>query len=87
MELFLESTGFGLVVASILAISSVGFTLQWGVGKFINLAYVGFMGLAAYLDHTFSQTLEITQREYGFAVKRVPALGPDIAIAVLRSET
>jgi hypothetical protein len=36
---------------------------------------------------TFSQTLEITQREYGFAVKRVPALGPDIAIAVLRSET
>jgi len=57
MELFLESTGFGLVVASILAIASVGFTLQWGVGKFINLAYVGFMGLAAYLDHTFSQTL------------------------------
>lgn len=57
MELFLESTGFGLVVASILAISAVGFTLQWGVGKFINLAYVGFMGLAAYLDHTFSQTL------------------------------
>lgn len=57
MGLFLESTGFGLVVASILAIASVGFTLQWGVGKFINLAYVAFMGLAAYLDHTFTQTL------------------------------
>jgi branched-subunit amino acid ABC-type transport system permease component len=57
MQLFLESTGFGLVVASILAIASVGFTLQWGVGKFINLAYVDFMILAAYLDHTFTQTL------------------------------
>lgn len=57
MQLFLESTGFGLVVASILAIASVGFTLQWGVGKFINLAYVDFMVLAAYLDHTFNQTL------------------------------
>jgi branched-subunit amino acid ABC-type transport system permease component len=57
MQLFLESTGFGLVVASILAIASVGFTLQWGVGKFINLAYVDFMVLGAYLDHTFTQTL------------------------------
>jgi branched-subunit amino acid ABC-type transport system permease component len=57
MQLFLESTGFGLVVASILAIASVGFTLQWGVGKFINLAYVDFMVLAAYLDHTFTQIL------------------------------
>jgi branched-subunit amino acid ABC-type transport system permease component len=57
MQLFLESTGFGLVVASILSIASVGFTLQWGVGKFINLAYVAFMILAAYLDHTFTQTL------------------------------
>jgi branched-subunit amino acid ABC-type transport system permease component len=57
MQLFLESTGFGLVVASILAIASVGFTLQWGVGKFINLAYVDFMVLTAYLDHTLTQTL------------------------------
>jgi neutral amino acid transport system permease protein len=57
VQLFLESTGFGLVVASILAISAVGFTLQWGVGKFINLAYVDFMVLAAYLDYTFTQTI------------------------------
>jgi len=57
VQLFLESTGFGLVVASILAISSVGFTLQWGVGKFINLAYVEFMVLAAYLDYTLTHTL------------------------------
>jgi len=57
VRLFLESTGFGFVVASILAISAVGFTLQWGVGKFINLAYVSFMIVAAYLDYTFTQTL------------------------------
>lgn len=57
MQLFLESTGFGLVTASILAISAVGFTLQWGVGKFINLAYVEFMVLAAYLDNTLTQKI------------------------------
>jgi hypothetical protein len=36
---------------------------------------------------TFSSPLEITGRTYGIAVRRVPALGTDIGIAVLRSET
>ncbi|HVW25850.1 MAG TPA: hypothetical protein VHC69_10795 [Polyangiaceae bacterium] len=36
---------------------------------------------------TFSTPLEITGREYGVAARRAPALGSDIAIAVLRSET
>lgn len=33
-----------------------------------------------------SEKLEITGREYGLAVQRAPALGEDVAIAVLRSE-
>jgi hypothetical protein len=36
---------------------------------------------------TFSAPIEITGRTYGIAVRRAPALGADIGIAVLRSET
>jgi hypothetical protein len=36
---------------------------------------------------TFSVPMEITGRSYGFAVRRAPALGADIGLAVLRSET
>jgi hypothetical protein len=36
---------------------------------------------------TFSTPVEITGRSYGLAVRRVKALGPEIGIAVLRSET
>ena len=33
------------------------------------------------------RALEIEGREFGLALRRVPALGPDVAIAVVRSET
>jgi len=59
LQLFLQVTGFGLVDASILALAAVGFTLQWGVGKFINLAYVYLMMLSAFLDYTLTQTLHL----------------------------
>jgi hypothetical protein len=36
---------------------------------------------------TYTDHLDITGRTYGVAVKRAPSLGPDVAIAVLRSET
>ncbi len=36
---------------------------------------------------TFAEGLEITGREFGLAAARVPELGENIAIAVLRSET
>jgi hypothetical protein len=35
----------------------------------------------------FSRVIEITGRQFGLAAKLAPALGPDVAIAVLRSET
>jgi hypothetical protein len=38
-------------------------------------------------NDVFSTPLELTNRSYGLAVRRAPALGADIAIAVLRSET
>ncbi len=36
---------------------------------------------------SFKTTVEITDRSFGLAVKAVPALGDQVAIAVLRSET
>jgi branched-subunit amino acid ABC-type transport system permease component len=41
--------GFGLVTASILAVASVGLTLQFGITNYINFAYGDFMTLGAYI--------------------------------------
>lgn len=38
-------------------------------------------------DTVVDAAQEIEGRDFGIAVKRVPALGPDVAIAVVRSET
>ncbi len=38
-------------------------------------------------DQVWSTVIEITGREFALAVRRVPELGDDVAIAVLRSET
>ena len=38
-------------------------------------------------DAVYSTTLDLTDRGYGLAVKATPALGPDVGVAVLRSET
>ena len=38
-------------------------------------------------EQIWSTVIEITGREFALAVRRVPALGDDVAIAVLRSET
>jgi branched-subunit amino acid ABC-type transport system permease component len=51
VSLFLASVGFGLVTASVLAIASVGFTLQFGVTDVLNLAYGAVMILGAFLAY------------------------------------
>jgi hypothetical protein len=38
-------------------------------------------------DEVFSQTVDVTGRTFGLAVKRTSDAGPDVAVAVLRSET
>lgn len=38
-------------------------------------------------DAVFSRALDVTGRSFGLAVRRAPALGPDVGVAVLRSET
>ena len=55
MSLFLASIGFGLVTASVLAIASVGFTLQFGVTDVLNLAYGAIMILGAFLAYLLNE--------------------------------
>lgn len=54
MTLVLQAVGFGLVTASVLALASVGLTLQFGVTNYINFAYGAFLVLAAYFTYTLS---------------------------------
>src|SRR5579875_2958702 len=53
------SFGFGLVTASILALASVGLTLQFGVTNFVNFAYGDFMTLGAYLSWVANSQLHL----------------------------
>ena len=51
MTLFWLSVGFGFVTASVLAISAVGLSLQFGITNYINFAYGDFMALGAYFTY------------------------------------
>src|SRR5260370_24246764 len=54
-SLFVQSIGFGLVTASILALASVGFTLQFGVSNILNLAYGDIMTACAFAGYAVNQ--------------------------------
>jgi branched-subunit amino acid ABC-type transport system permease component len=55
VTVFLASLGFGLVTAAVLAIASVGFTLQFGVTDVLNLAYGAIMIAGAYIAYVVNQ--------------------------------
>jgi branched-subunit amino acid ABC-type transport system permease component len=55
MTIFLASVGFGLVTASVLAVASIGFTLQFGVTDVLNLAYGAVMIAGAYIAYVINQ--------------------------------
>jgi branched-subunit amino acid ABC-type transport system permease component len=48
VSLFVASLGYGLVTASVLALASVGFTLQFGVTDVLNLAFGAVMIFSAF---------------------------------------
>ena len=54
-SLFVESIGFGLITASVLAIAAVGFTLQFAVTNVLNLAYGAVMIVAAHVGYVVNQ--------------------------------
>jgi branched-chain amino acid transport system permease protein/neutral amino acid transport system permease protein len=55
VSLFLASAGFGLVTAAVLAIASVGFTMQFAVTDVLNLAYGAVMIASAFVAYAVNQ--------------------------------
>ena len=55
VSILVESVGFGLVTAAVLALAAVGFTLQFAVSGVLNLAYGGVMVVAAYVTYEVNQ--------------------------------
>jgi branched-subunit amino acid ABC-type transport system permease component len=55
VSLFVESIGFGLITAAVLALAAVGFTLQFAVTNVLNLAYGGVMIVSAYAAYAVNQ--------------------------------
>ena len=55
VSILVESAGFGLVTAAVLALAAVGFTLQFAVSGVLNLAYGGVMVVAAYVTYWVNQ--------------------------------
>jgi branched-subunit amino acid ABC-type transport system permease component len=52
---FIAAIGFGLVTASVLAISSVGFTLQFGATNVFNLAFGDTMTASAFVAYIVTE--------------------------------
>jgi branched-subunit amino acid ABC-type transport system permease component len=74
MNVFVNSIAFGLVSASVLAIASVGFTLQFAVTNVLNLAYAGVMSASAFVAYAINRQ--------GVTIW-VAALGAAVAGAIL----
>jgi branched-subunit amino acid ABC-type transport system permease component len=55
VSIFVESIGFGVVAAAVLALASVGFTLQFAVTNVLNLAYGGVMIVSAYAAYLLNE--------------------------------
>lgn len=57
VQTLLLSLGFGLITASILAIASVGLSLQFGVTNFVNFAYGDMLTFGIYVAFVANQRL------------------------------
>ncbi|MGH3051002.1 MAG: branched-chain amino acid ABC transporter permease [Gaiellaceae bacterium] len=54
MSLFWLSVGFGFVTASVLAVSAVGLSLQFGITNYINFAFGDFMALGGFFAYVLN---------------------------------
>lgn len=59
MSLFLLTLGFGVVTASVLALASVGLSLQFGVTNYVNFAYGAYLAFGMFFTYTASTTLRL----------------------------
>lgn len=54
MHLFVSSLGFGIIVAGVLLVATVGFTLQYAISGVFNLAYGAIMGVAMLIAYVLN---------------------------------
>lgn len=73
--------GFGLVTASILALSAVGFTVQFGVTNVFNLAFGHVMTAAAFVAYVINVNAHLP---IGVALAAGAASGALISVAINR---
>lgn len=76
MSVFVESIGFGLVSAAVLAVAAVGFTMQFAVTNVLNLAYGGVMVVSAYAAY------ELNQRGVNFWVSALAGIAAGALLSV-----
>lgn len=55
MHIFVAAIGFGIASGAVIALASLGFTLQFGLSNTLNIAYGGFVTLAAFLGYGLIQ--------------------------------
>lgn len=55
MSVFFSAVGFGIASGAVIALASLGFTLQFGLTNTLNIAYGSFVTLAAFLGYGFIQ--------------------------------
>ncbi len=59
MNLFFLALGFGVVTASVLALASVGLSLQFGVTNFVNFAYGAYLAFGMFFTYTLDVTAHV----------------------------
>lgn len=81
MNEFFNALSTGLVSASVISIATVGFSLQFGITNYINIAYGDFLTIGAFLWYALAVGLKVEL--WTSAVLAVLATGV-IAVAISR---
>ncbi len=55
MSVFVSAVGFGIASGAVIALASLGFTLQFGLTNTLNIGYGSFITLAAFIGYGFVQ--------------------------------
>jgi len=55
VSVFVQTIGFGIVSASIIAVGAMGFTIQFGLTNVLNLSFGGVMTVAAFVVYLTEQ--------------------------------
>lgn len=77
MSTFIASIGYGVVAAAVLALASVGFTLQFAVTNVLNLAFAAVMIASAYVAYL------LNENGVNIWIAIVPAIAAGAILSVL----